>query len=130
MVVALWLAASRVGAQQDYGVRPGDQIETTFYTAGGEALSSVQGNRLVDREGNPLAPGDESADYRATEGSYNHAELHYRRADMERMERFDVARTIERFSVNPRLVVSNRFYRVCADSDLKMNWVPVRIDDL
>lgn len=56
IVVALWLAASRVGAQQDYGVRPGDQIETTFYTAGGEALSSVQGNRLVDREGNVFFP--------------------------------------------------------------------------
>jgi polysaccharide export outer membrane protein len=56
VVVALSVAVSRLAAQEDYGVRPGDQIETTFYTAGGEILGSVQGNRLVDREGNLFFP--------------------------------------------------------------------------
>ena len=55
-VVVLCLAAGRLAGQEDYGVRPGDQIETTFYTAGGEALGSVEGNRLVDREGNVFFP--------------------------------------------------------------------------
>ena len=35
---------------------PGDQIETDFYTAGGEPLGSVQGSRLVDRQGNVFFP--------------------------------------------------------------------------
>jgi polysaccharide export outer membrane protein len=60
VVVSLWPSALGLLAQQvqaiDYGVRPGDQIETDFYTAGGEALGSVQGNRLVDREGNVFFP--------------------------------------------------------------------------
>ena len=58
-LVAAALLTQGLGAQQDaadYGVRPGDQVETTFYTAGGELLSSVQGSRLVDREGNLFFP--------------------------------------------------------------------------
>lgn len=39
-----------------YGVRTGDEIETTFYTAGGAALASMEGTRLVDREGNLFLP--------------------------------------------------------------------------
>jgi protein involved in polysaccharide export with SLBB domain len=60
LVVAAALFAQSVSAQQadavDYGVRPGDEVETNFYTAGGEQLSSVAGNRLVDREGNLFFP--------------------------------------------------------------------------
>jgi polysaccharide biosynthesis/export protein len=58
--LALSLCAGPLCAQDvepvDYGVKPGDQVETTFYTAGGEALGSVQGQRLVDREGNIFFP--------------------------------------------------------------------------
>ena len=57
---ALWLVtATPALGQADasaYGVRPGDQIETTLYTAGGEALAAVQGERLVDRNGNVFFP--------------------------------------------------------------------------
>jgi polysaccharide biosynthesis/export protein len=59
VVVCLALCPALALAQQapaGYGVQPGDQIETTFYTAGGEALTSVGGNRLVDREGNVFFP--------------------------------------------------------------------------
>ena len=58
VVVVLSLSAPALAAQDavDYGVKPGDQIETTFYTAGGETLGAVQGNRLVDREGNLFFP--------------------------------------------------------------------------
>jgi polysaccharide export outer membrane protein len=59
LVVAALLTQG-LGAQQsdatDYGVRPGDQIETTFYTAGGEVVGPIQGSRLVDREGNLFFP--------------------------------------------------------------------------
>lgn len=84
---------------------------------------------LTDKKGNPLPPGDESVIYLAKEGSYNHAELHLRRRDIERMEPFDIASTVERFHVNPRLIVSNRFYRICSEHGLKMNWTPVRLDE-
>jgi protein involved in polysaccharide export with SLBB domain/phage tail protein X len=43
-------------AVDDYGVLPGDEIETTFYTAGGDVLASAAGTRLVDREGNLFFP--------------------------------------------------------------------------
>ncbi len=60
-VAVLCLCTSaRLGAQvpqpTGYGVHPGDQITTDFYTAGGEALASVRGDRLVDREGNVFFP--------------------------------------------------------------------------
>jgi polysaccharide export outer membrane protein len=59
VVLAVSLSAASLAAQEasaDYGVKPGDQIETTLYTAGGESLSSVQGNRLVDRDGDVFFP--------------------------------------------------------------------------
>jgi protein involved in polysaccharide export with SLBB domain/LysM repeat protein len=46
----------RAPDEVDYGVRPGDEIETSFYTALGEPLATAQGNRLVDREGNLFFP--------------------------------------------------------------------------
>jgi protein involved in polysaccharide export with SLBB domain len=49
------LAQARPG-EASYGVQPGDQIITDFYTAGGEPLGSVQGERLVDRDGNVYFP--------------------------------------------------------------------------
>jgi protein involved in polysaccharide export with SLBB domain len=39
-----------------YGIKPGDQIVTDFFTAGGERLQSVQGERIVDRDGNVYFP--------------------------------------------------------------------------
>ena len=60
IIGALWLVAATPAlgqAEADaYGVRPGDQIATTLYTAGGEALAAVQGERLVDRDGNVFFP--------------------------------------------------------------------------
>ena len=53
------ITATPAHAQLDpsaYGVQPGDQIITDFYTAGGEPLTSVRGERLVDREGNIFLP--------------------------------------------------------------------------
>ena len=53
------ITATPAHAQLDpsgYGVQPGDQIITDFYTAGGEPLASVRGERLVDREGNIFLP--------------------------------------------------------------------------
>lgn len=84
---------------------------------------------LTDHKGNPLPPGDESAHYKMKEGHYNNAELHFRRSDVEKMKPFDIARTRESFAGVPWAIVSNRFYRVCVENGLKMNWAPVRIDD-
>lgn len=54
------LPASPLAGQADtaaaYGVRAGDQVETIFYTAGGESLAQVTGNRIVDRDGNLFYP--------------------------------------------------------------------------
>ena len=53
------ITATPAHAQLDrsgYGVQPSDQIITDFYTAGGEPLASVRGERLVDREGNIFLP--------------------------------------------------------------------------
>jgi protein involved in polysaccharide export with SLBB domain len=54
-VASLLLAAAPAVAQTEvnaYGVKPGDEITTDFYTAGGDALTALQGQRLVDRDGN------------------------------------------------------------------------------
>ena len=55
---ALCLSAPAfLGAQETgTGVKPGDQVITDFYTAGGEQIASVEGNRLVDRDGNVFLP--------------------------------------------------------------------------
>ena len=60
-LAALALAVARPASGQAdtataYGLRAGDQVETTFYTAGGEPLSQVNGNRIVDRDGNLFYP--------------------------------------------------------------------------
>src|SRR5688572_12881025 len=55
-VFALCIPVPLHAQADDDGLRPGDQITTGVYTAGGEALASVQGDRLVDREGNVFFP--------------------------------------------------------------------------
>ena len=55
LVAATGLTA-QTQPQGGYGLRPGDQVETTFYTAGGDALGSVGGNRIVDRDGDVFYP--------------------------------------------------------------------------
>lgn len=67
------------------------------------------------------------------DGFYNHAELHYRRSDLAKVEPFDVARTFESFGPRspvqrPSIIVSQRFYKVCVAHGMKSTWIPVRID--
>jgi len=42
--------------QPSYGVRPGDQVVTDFFTASGDRLQVIAGTRTVDREGNLFFP--------------------------------------------------------------------------
>jgi polysaccharide export outer membrane protein len=55
-VLAPRASAQAGGSELSYGIQPGDQITTAFYTAGGELLASVQGDRIVDRDGNVYFP--------------------------------------------------------------------------
>lgn len=66
-------------------------------------------------------------------GDDNHVELHCRRRDIERLEPFDVAISVERFG-HRRLefratIVFRRFYDFCIAHGLKARRVPVRIDE-
>ena len=90
------------------------------------ALSPVM--TLYDQKGNRLERGKEVPGCFAREGLYSHAELHYLRSDIERMEPFDAALPCEPFA-GPSLVVSKRFYEVCEAHGFAGHWVPVRIDD-
>lgn len=89
---------------------------------------------LETRDGRPFQ-GDFSEGCVRRDGFYTHPELHYRRADLERIGPFDAARTFEHFHPRgpaPRsraFVVSQKFYQVCRDNGIKTRFVPVRIDD-
>lgn len=52
-------------------------------------------------------------------------ELHYRAADLAAMEPFDIAKTFEKYRA---VIVSKKFYTVCRALDLKVKWIPVRIE--
>lgn len=67
------------------------------------------------------------------EGLYTEPELHYTASALKEAEPFDVALTHERFGIKEavafrRMVVSKCFYNFCVANQLKMNWVPVRVD--
>lgn len=90
---------------------------------------------FTNRLGNPVNRGDYSNGFHRVDGSYNHAELHYRDSDLNELGPFDLARTAEPFSnrlgydpFDRPLVASKRFYDLCVAHNLKADWVPVRID--
>lgn len=88
---------------------------------------------LVTREFKPFR-GDFSEGCLRREEFYVHPELHYRREDLEQFEAFDAAYTYEMFAEHPRndnraMVVSNKFYQVCKEHNLRTGFVPVRLDD-
>jgi polysaccharide biosynthesis/export protein len=45
-----------VSAQDQMGVKPGDQVTTRFNSASGQPISAIEGTRLVDRDGNLYYP--------------------------------------------------------------------------
>jgi hypothetical protein len=88
---------------------------------------------LTDTRGKPLQPGDFSRGLIPRDGLFWHAELHYRRSDLDALDGFDLARTREPFGTynsRPfwRLVASRRFYETCVANKLKTGWVPIRVD--
>jgi hypothetical protein len=86
----------------------------------GEQVSADSGRRFVLREG-----------LEAPEILYMPPELHYRFADIQRMEPFDVALVREQFTdaYSRPLVVSNRIYRLCLELGVSSDWIPVRVDE-
>lgn len=57
LVALLALLLVPTGAMaQDYGLRSGDQLQISFYTAAGEEIREITGERLVDRAGNIFLP--------------------------------------------------------------------------
>lgn len=90
---------------------------------------------FTDKDGKTLKERDFSNGFHRREGLYLHPELHYRAADLEKLEAFDLARTFEPFGnrkgydrLDCPLIASNRFYQFCVEHGLKTGWVPVRID--
>lgn len=70
------------------------------------------------------------------DGAYPHAELHYLRNEIEQVEPFDMARTLERFSpiyeVADRggtLVFSRKFYDLCKEWGVEATWAPYFVHD-
>lgn len=88
---------------------------------------------LIHKDHTPFT-GDFRRGCRRIDGLYFPVELHYRRADIEGADSFDLAHTYEMFGALPDeydrpLVASKRFYEVCKQHDVKTGWVPVRIED-
>lgn len=90
---------------------------------------------FFNRHGKPAMRGDYSDGFHPEEGLYNHAELHYRAADLETVSHVDLARTAEPFSNRTNydpfdrpLVASKGFYDFCARNRITAGWIPVRID--
>lgn len=78
-------------------------------------------------------PRDLSEGCYRREGFYLLPELYYRRADIERLAPFDVARTYEYFGAptpfDRAMVVSRRFYEVCLEHNIRSHWIPVHLED-
>lgn len=88
---------------------------------------------LFDNNGKPIRDNFTNGCFRR-DGAVVNPELRYRRVDLERTPRFDVAKTFETFGIKPHesgrdIVVSKRFYEFCRERKLKFDFVPVRIDE-
>ncbi len=60
-----------------------------------------------------------------------HPEFHYQESVIRSVEPFDLALTFEGWGGgegDPKLVASKRFYQFCRAQQIKMSWMPVRID--
>lgn len=88
---------------------------------------------LVSWSGKPIVRG--STDMcAASDGSgfLGFPELRYLRAEVEALGSFDLAHVFERSSpstLDRALVASRRFYEVCREHDLGVNWIPVHLED-
>lgn len=87
--------------------------------------------RLVDsRQGQPIKDDDWSKGVMLIEGEFPAGELHYRRADIQRVEPFDFASTHEPLGrCHPKLILSRRVYDWVLTRKLKTDWLPVYVDD-
>lgn len=56
MLLMMALAAAPAGAQEDYAIRSGDRVTTQLFTAAGEEVSVIGGQRIVDRNGDVFLP--------------------------------------------------------------------------
>ena len=87
---------------------------------------------LLDKNGHPCNGNFSNGCY-MKEGLYENPEPHYTRKAIKKAGKFDVALTHERFGINPaeedrQLIVSPRFYKICTEAKLEMDWTIVRID--
>ena len=94
------------------------------------ALSSYC--RLITNEGQQFA-GDYNQGCHYIEGLYDQGEYHYNAREINELP-FDLALTQERFGIRERvakhsLIASARFYEFCVANNLKMKWIPVRLDN-
>jgi len=57
-ILALCAVASPLRAQEDegYAMRPGDKVTVSLYTAAGEQVGVVSGERILDRDGDLYLP--------------------------------------------------------------------------
>lgn len=82
------------------------------------------------RSGEKVAPGFTETWVQAVNINGSGLYIRYRRSDLERMEAFDIAVSIERFSVDTRyIVVSQKFFRYCREKALNFTFRPVKIEE-
>ena len=92
-------------------------------------------SQLTTNDGQPFV-GNYDNGCLYLEGLVERSELHYKASDMEALaaaDPFDLALTQERFGIrewvcDPCLVASPRFYKFCVANNLRMNWMPVRLE--
>jgi len=86
--------------------------------------------QLAHRDGRAFT-GDLAKGCILVEGDYCVPEFRYRGTDIERLGVFDLAVTRELFGGKreafQRLIASSRFYGLCKDAGLPVDWIPVRV---
>jgi hypothetical protein len=94
-------------------------------------MANVHQMKYIGMRGAPHTPfdGDYSRMIFLDDPPFRFGEIHYRRSDLTALGRFDIAQTFELYRQPHReLVISQQFYRVCLEHDIKLHLEPVRID--
>lgn len=87
--------------------------------------------QIVAQDGSPFV-SYKTQNLELREGLYRIPELHYRRADIERCEPFDLALSYEHIGKPPyqqMKIASQRLYQLFTKYSIKAAWMPVRLDE-
>jgi len=94
-------------------------------------MANTHQMKYVGMRGAPHTPfdGDYSRTVFLDDPPYRSGEIHYHRSDLAPLGEFDVAQTFELYRQPHReLIVSQRFYQICLEHDIRLSLEPVRVD--